>query len=308
MVRLVAQAAMSAAVVVAISGAVSAQEKAAIPGVNMIDLDGRAVRIQAIGLQDRRPGQPIVVFEAGATNSLEVWGGIVPQVASMAPVVAYDRAGLGKSEWDDVSPTPRHVADRLRRLLRQIGATPPYLLVGYSWGGMLARYFAGYHSGEVSGLVFVDPAPMVTEPLADNLTPFEAIGAGRAGFDAYWSSFTALMAKAPAAMRAENQVMRELLKADLAERDLGPLPAVPIAVIVAGKYFSVPLQVPFDLQRHFQADLRFRLGVLNGWVLAAPRGTLVLAGDRTHAITREEPDLVVSSLRRVLEAAVVNGR
>ena len=119
----------------------------------MIELDGRAVRVQAIGLQDRRPGAPVIVFEAGASNALEIWGGILPQVASMAPVVAYDRAGLGRSEWDDTNPTPRHVADRLRRVLQQIGAGPPYVLVGFSWGGMLARYFAGYYPADVVGLV-----------------------------------------------------------------------------------------------------------------------------------------------------------
>jgi len=106
MVRLVASAAIPAAVVLSIGGAVLAQEKPAVPGVSTIDLDGRAVRIQAIGLQNRRDGQPIVVFEAGATNSLEVWGGIVSEAATLAPVVAYDRAGLGKSEWDEVKPTP----------------------------------------------------------------------------------------------------------------------------------------------------------------------------------------------------------
>jgi hypothetical protein len=34
----------------------------------MIDLDGRPVRVQAIGLHDRRPGAPVIVFEAGASN------------------------------------------------------------------------------------------------------------------------------------------------------------------------------------------------------------------------------------------------
>jgi pimeloyl-ACP methyl ester carboxylesterase len=100
-----------------ISTSASAQQNPAPLGVRMIELDGRAVRVQAIGLQDRRPGAPVIVFEAGASNSLEVWGGILPRVASMAPVVAYDRAGLGRSEWDGTIPTPRHVADRLRRVL-----------------------------------------------------------------------------------------------------------------------------------------------------------------------------------------------
>ena len=280
-----------------------AQQNPALAGVRMVDLDDRAVRVQAIGLQDRRPGAPVVVFEAGASNSLEVWRGILPEIASMAPVVAYDRAGLGRSEWDDTSPTPRHVADRLRRVLRQIGADPPYVLVGFSWGGMLARYFAGYYPGDVVGLVFVDPSPMVTESLADNLTPFEAIGAGRAGFDAYWSSFTALLADAPQAVRAENQVLRGLLEMNLADRDLRQIPAVPMVVIVAAKYLSVPLKVPFDLQAFFQADLRYRLRVLNEWVLASPHGTLVMANNTTHTVPREDPGLIVSAVQRVLGAS-----
>ena len=169
------------AVTLAVSPSAYARQDPARPGVRMIELDDRAVRVQAIGLQDRRPGAPVIVFEAGASNSLEIWGGIVPQVASMAPVVAYDRAGLGRSEWDGTNPTPRNVADRLRRVLQQIGAGPPYVLVGFSWGGMLARYFAGYYPVEVAGLVLVDPSPMVTESLADNLSPFEKIG-GACGF------------------------------------------------------------------------------------------------------------------------------
>ena len=154
-----------------VSGAASAQQNQPLPGVRMTNLDGRAVRVQAIGLEDRRPGAPVVVFEAGATNSLEVWGGIPYLVATMAPVVAYDRAGLGSSEWDEANPTPRHVAGRLRQVLRQIGADPPFVLVGFSWGGMLVRYFASYYPSEVVALVLVDPSPMVTESLASNLAP-----------------------------------------------------------------------------------------------------------------------------------------
>jgi len=268
----------------------------------MIELDGRAARVQIIGLEDRRPGAPVIVFEAGATNALEIWGGILPQVASMAPVVAYDRAGLGRSEWDGTNPTPRHVADRLRRVLQQIGASPPYVLVGFSWGGMLVRYFAGYYPADVVGLVLIDPGPMVTESLADNLSPFEKIGAGRAGFEAYWSSFSALLSQASPAVRAEHQVLRGLLDIDLAARDLRPVPAVPLAVVVAAKYFAVPLTVQFDLRQHFQADLRYRLRVLSEWVLSSPHGTLVMANNTTHAIPRDDPGLIVSAVQRVLGA------
>jgi pimeloyl-ACP methyl ester carboxylesterase len=295
--------AMLAATTLVVTPDLYAQPNPPVAEESMIELDGRAVHVQAVGLQDRRPGTPVIVLEAGASNSLEIWRDVVLQIASMAPVVAYDRAGLGRSEWDETSPTPRHVTGRLRRVLREIGADPPYVLVGFSWGGILARYFAGYYPGDVVGLVFVDAAPMVTESLADNLIPFEAIGAGRAGFQAYWSSFTALLADAPQAVRAENQVMRGLLEMNLADRDLREIPAVPMVVIVAAKYFAVPLEVPFDLQAHFQADLRYRLSVLNEWVLASPHGTLVMANNTTHTVPREDPDLVVLAIQRVLSAS-----
>lgn len=300
--RTVTRRAVLLAATAAVSPCLYAQHTLAAPGVAMIDLEGHAVRVQAIGVQDRRPGQPIVVFEAGASNSLEVWGEIVPQVASTVPVVAYDRAGLGSSEWDETAPTPRHVADRLRRMLRQISAEPPYVLVGFSWGGMLARYFAGYYPTDVHGLVFVDPGPMVTESLSSNLTPFEAIGAGRAGFEAYWFNFAELMERASPAVRAEIKVFRELLKKDLADRDLAQIPAVPIVVVIAGKHLAVPLNVPFDLRQHFQADLSYRLKVLTEWVMASPHGTLVLANSTTHMIPREEPGLIISAVQRVLAA------
>jgi hypothetical protein len=111
-----------AAATLVVSPSAYAQQNPVLPGVRMIELDGRAVRVQTIGLQDRRPEAPVIVFEAGASNALEIWGGILPQVASMAPAVAYDRAGLGRSEWDGTNPTPRHVAERRRRVLQQIGA------------------------------------------------------------------------------------------------------------------------------------------------------------------------------------------
>lgn len=299
--RVTREGVLAALALLAGSGAY-AQQSPAVPGARTIDLDGRAVRVQAIGLQARRPGSPVVIFEAGASNSLDVWRGIVAQVAPMAPVVAYDRAGLGSSDWDNASPTPRHVAERLRRVLRAIGAEPPFVLVGASWGGMLARYFAGYYPGEVVGLVFVDPAPMVTESLASNLEPFEAIGAGRAGFDAYWAGVAALMAATPPAVRAEMQVFRGLLETDLAARDLRPVPAVPMVVIVAAKDLQVPLAVPFDMRKYFQADLRYRLAVLGEWVLGSPHGTLVVASNTTHIISRDDPGLIVSAIQRVLAA------
>ena len=56
--------AVLAAVTLVVTPGAYAQQNPTLTGVRTIDLDGRAVRVQAIGLQDRRPGAPVIVFEA----------------------------------------------------------------------------------------------------------------------------------------------------------------------------------------------------------------------------------------------------
>ncbi|HJU64098.1 MAG TPA: alpha/beta hydrolase [Gemmatimonadaceae bacterium] len=273
----------------------------------MVQVDGHAMRVQVLGLEGRRAGTPVVVLESGVTNTLEVWRGIPAQLAQVAPVIAYDRAGVGRSQWDSVTPTPQHAAAKLRRLLKQIGADPPYVLVGYSWGGVLARYYAGYNPGDVAGLVFVDPGPIVTESRAESVAPFDSVGAGRAGYEASYAAFGTLLERAPAAIRAEFEVLRGLMQKEPAERDLRPLPPVPTAVVLAGKYLPLPMQLPYDPRAHFEVDLRHRIRALQEWALTSPQGTVVVSNTTTHAITREDPELVVWAVRRVL-AAVGNRR
>jgi pimeloyl-ACP methyl ester carboxylesterase len=91
--------------------------QAATPTVGFVAVDGYRMRARTSGLQARTPGGPVVVFEAGATSTLDAWQAVFPALAGSVPLVAYDRAGLGESAWDGQTPTPRHVADRLRRLL-----------------------------------------------------------------------------------------------------------------------------------------------------------------------------------------------
>jgi pimeloyl-ACP methyl ester carboxylesterase len=269
----------------------------------IIEVAGQPVRVQTSGITTRRAGSPVVIFEAGATHSLEAWGDIPRRVAADAPVVAYDRAGLGQSGWDGVIPTPRHVAMRLRGLLAGLGVGPPYILVGHSWGGMLAYHYAGHYPTEIAGLVLVDPAPVLTLSASQQIAPFDSVGAGRAGFDSYWSGFASFFGRAAPAVRAEFDVYRSLTTTELDERNLRPLPPVPLMVIVAGKYLPISgLQVPYDPEAHFAVDLRQRVREFERWVLASPRGMLVLASHTTHAIPREDPDLVLWAVRRVLAA------
>jgi pimeloyl-ACP methyl ester carboxylesterase len=48
------------------------------------------------------------------------------------------------------------MADELRQGLVGAGIGPPYVLVGHSIGGIIARRFAVRYGGEVAGIVLVD--------------------------------------------------------------------------------------------------------------------------------------------------------
>ena len=272
----------------------------------LVTLDGRQVRVRLAGLERRKRGSPVVVFEAGAMNTLDTWQRVLPNVAAVAPVIAYDRAGLGQSAWDSIAPTPRHVVTRLRRMLRDIGAEPPYVLVGHSWGGSLMRFYAGYHPTEVAGVVYVDPGPIITQAVADEIAPFNAIGAGRAGYEAFWASFAGVVERASPAARAEFAVFRGLMERDPTDRDLSPAPDVPTVMLLAAKSFPLPLQLPYDTDAHFQANVRHRIRMLQEWALTSKHGTVVVSNQTSHAIPREEPDLIVWAVNRVL--AAVPGR
>lgn len=278
-----------------------AQQPAAMTS-QMVDINGYPLHVQFSGLESRKPGSPVVVFEAGATNSLDVWSNILPEVMRLGPVVAYDRAGLGKSSWDNTTPTPRHVWNRLRQLLRAIGAEPPFVFVGYSWGGSLARYFAGYNPEEIAGLVYVDPGPIITQTLAEKLAPYDSVGAGKAGYDAFWSGFASVFKNAAPAVQAEFKVFHGLMEQELKDRDLQPAPNVPVVVIVAAKPYPPFLKLPYDQQAHFKADVRHRIKILQEWTLTSSHGTLVVSNHMSHAVPKEDPDLIVWAVRRVLDA------
>ena len=111
----------------------------------MVDVDGHQMRVRTAGIENAGPAAPVVVFEAGGTQGLTTWRSVFQDVAEFAAVVAYDRAGTHGSESDGELPTPRHVAENLHTLLEQVGAEPPYVLVGHSLGGLYIRMFTGMY-------------------------------------------------------------------------------------------------------------------------------------------------------------------
>jgi pimeloyl-ACP methyl ester carboxylesterase len=67
--------------------------------------------------------------------------------------------------------TAKAQVGELRLLLRGAGIPPPYVVVGHSWGGLLARIFAHVYPRETAGVVLVDATtfPYLTPAVAARL-------------------------------------------------------------------------------------------------------------------------------------------
>jgi pimeloyl-ACP methyl ester carboxylesterase len=102
-------------------------------------------------------GSPTVVLDAGSPDTSAAWRWVQPQIARQTRVCAYDRAGLGRSAPPPHGyRTPRTQVRDLRLMLTAARIPGPYVVVGHSWGGLLARIFAHDYPARTAGVVLVD--------------------------------------------------------------------------------------------------------------------------------------------------------
>jgi len=134
--------------------ATAIDQRAYSPPGQMIDVGGYQLHLYCTGANVN--GSPTVILEQGLGGISSGWALVQPEVAKATRVCSYDRAGMG---WSDSSSEPRdaqHIAQELHTLLQNATIPGPYVLVGWSVGGLYAREYAGQYGEEVAGLVLID--------------------------------------------------------------------------------------------------------------------------------------------------------
>jgi len=124
------------------------------PGRRVAIANGTRLHVHGAG-----DAGPSVILDAGIGASSLSWSRVQEQAARFARVYAYDRAGFGWSDPPRRADGPRvasRLAEELRALLEAAEIPGPYILVGHSFGGYVARLYAERWPAEVAGLVMVD--------------------------------------------------------------------------------------------------------------------------------------------------------
>ena len=103
-------------------------------------------------------GYPTVVISSGLGADSSRWSKVLPQLRALTRTCISDRPGLGKSPARIGSKTTdagEH-ADELRSLLTSASESGPFILVGHSYAGLIARAFAAQRQSDVAGVLLLD--------------------------------------------------------------------------------------------------------------------------------------------------------
>ena len=255
-------------------------------------------------------GSPTVVLVGGLRASADDWDisnksapAVFPEVAKFTHVCAYDRPGTPvgeKPSRSDPVPQPATVKDAvadLHALLSAAGEVGPYVLVGHSYGGLIVRLYASTYPKDVSGLVLVDA---LSEGLQDAEKPEQWTiqrklieGDVREGVAAYPALERIDVDRSLKQIRAAPPLRSTPIVVLSADRPWGP--QVP-SMIAAGK---LPADIPPDfgyVTDAAQKKAQERLAKL------VPNEKHVTNTNSGHEIHKEQPQMVIDSIREVVEA------
>jgi len=236
------------------------------------------------------------------------WDTILESVSKMAPLITYDRPGIGESDPTEEMPTIKNVSDRLIKILNYLKVDPPYVLVGHSLGGVYVRGFANYYPELLAGIVIIDPGDF-TETQENKRQYFTDIGLKDSYIDSLFKKFdkesveNKSKSTAPRSIQNEGTVLEDLRKSYFEEINSTALPNIPVHILTGGRY-DTPVRLrrtEYNDSLLFRSKMQHRSSRWINVIQSVDKGMFFYSADAGHFVHRDDPELAISSIRIVLQ-------
>jgi pimeloyl-ACP methyl ester carboxylesterase len=129
-----------------------------------IDVGGASLHVEVEGA-----GVPLVLINGGPGGTHHYFHPWFSRASDYARVIYYDQRGTGLSDFEpgEGGYSVEQAVNDLDRMRQALGVDR-WVLLGYSYGGFLAQYYATTHPEHVAGLVLVGAHPGLWADLGDS--------------------------------------------------------------------------------------------------------------------------------------------
>jgi pimeloyl-ACP methyl ester carboxylesterase len=244
------------------------------------------------------------------------WGLVQPKVSQFTRICTYDPPGTAWSEARyEPQPEPglasncQQTVDEIHTLLTKARVEPPWILVGYSIGGLFARLYAAAFPGDVAGMVIVDHAFIEPGGTANPVNqpemrePLQQV-----------DTLPVLLSATPIALGIEDdrnfaklpQLNQRLHAWAMSANPVRPTPQLAAecigAVSSATKNRATPLgNIPPIVVSTLNDSPKY--GELQQMLLSLSRDSRqIIAENSTHMVIVDEPEVIVEGIHQVVGA------
>ncbi|WNS45857.1 alpha/beta hydrolase [Paenibacillus sp. MMS20-IR301] len=229
---------------------------------------------------------PAVVFISGLGDGGDSWNGVHENISRFTSALVYDRPGTGRRPVMTEPRSCQNLVLELHELLTLLDVQPPYILVGHSFGGLVARLFVCCYPAAVAGLVLVDAVAEYKELTFTRVLPPQHAAACRE------SLLNPLL---------NSEHIDKLLSYKQVSAAKAAMPGdIPLSVITRGLPDEAdadwPAQAILEIEQQSQAEF-LEMSAVSRQVIAAGSG---------HYIQRAEPGIVIEEIMRILASRQSN--
>jgi len=222
---------------------------------------------------------PSVIFIAGLGDKFETWKKVQDRISDETSTLSYTRAGIGRSSVAAVPKTCHDLVEELSELLNELDVKKPYLLVGHSFGGLIARLYASLYPLDICGIVLVDAAPEYKELAYEKVLPENLVEGNRK-----YLENPMLNGENIDKMQSYKQIVDHLGQTD-----------IPLTIITRGLPDSGeegwPSQKILEIEQNLQAEFK-KLSTPSKFRIASHSG---------HYIHHDEPEIVIEEIILMLK-------